>query len=205
MSIQGKLIVLEGIDGSGKTTMINHLSQLFYANNIPVVTLRDPGGTSVSEKIRRIVKEDSIDKLTELLLFLASRNELVETMIKPYLFNGTNVLLDRFTISTYLYQGIFRGLQKEVNHFEKLFQFDKLIDDLIYLDIDIETSIKRIQERPNTFKDNFDHIDYETKETMINFYRHIVKQFNTTTIDANQELDDVKEQLTNWFKKKYNV
>jgi dTMP kinase len=105
-------ITFEGIDGSGKSTQLKLLADYLTANKKKVITLREPGGTKLSESIRDILlsSKQIINPIAELLLFEASRSNLIEMVIKPALNEGTYVLCDRFYDSTTAYQGYGRGL-----------------------------------------------------------------------------------------------
>ena len=109
------LITFEGIDGSGKTTHFKRLHEYLLEKNIKVKTFREPGGTQLSEKIREILLDTEVDinDLSELLLFEASRADLIEKQIKPALAEGYWVVLDRFFDSTMAYQGYGRGIQTD--------------------------------------------------------------------------------------------
>lgn len=105
-------ITFEGIDGSGKTTQIDLLEEYFCKKNVSVIKLREPGGTDLSEQIRKILlhSKSDISAVTELLLFNAARSCLVDTIIRPGLLEGKTVICDRFFDSTTAYQGYGRGL-----------------------------------------------------------------------------------------------
>lgn len=114
MSRTGTLIVFEGIEGAGKTTQIVRLAARLAAGGVPHASYREPGGTPVGDAIRGLLLDPNHDitPRTETLLFLASRAELVERNLKPALAAGLVVLLDRFTLSTYAYQIMGRGLSE---------------------------------------------------------------------------------------------
>jgi len=104
----GKFIVLDGPDGSGKSTQLGLLSEHFERHGVEVVRTNDPGGTKISDQISRLLKYDAqgvMDVHTELMLFMASRAQLVAEVIKPALEIGKTVLCDRFVSSTCAYQG----------------------------------------------------------------------------------------------------
>ncbi len=105
-------ITFEGIDGSGKSTQINLLSDYFKDLNLEPVILREPGGTELSEAIRDLLlnSDFNINSITELMLFEAARSELVDNIIKPALDDGKVVICDRFYDSTTAYQGYGRGI-----------------------------------------------------------------------------------------------
>jgi dTMP kinase len=109
---RGLLVVFEGAEGAGKSTQLRVLADWLRARGRDVVAVREPGGTVVGDEIRRILLDPNSDIVprSEALLFMASRAQLVEREIRPALEAGAIVLLDRFFLSTYAYQGIGRGL-----------------------------------------------------------------------------------------------
>lgn len=108
MAERGDFIVLEGPDGSGKSTQARLLAQALAERGLEVVLSREPGGTAAGEKIRSLLLEKSIDlsPRAELLLFMASRAQLVEEVISPALEDGKTVVCDRFLMSSVVYQGL---------------------------------------------------------------------------------------------------
>jgi dTMP kinase len=111
-SRKGILITFEGGEGCGKSTHVNLLKKHLEQKGLKVLVIREPGGTETGEGLRKILLEEKskISPLTELLLFLASRSELVLKVIEPALKDGKIVLCDRFTDSTVAYQGYGRGI-----------------------------------------------------------------------------------------------
>ena len=109
---RGVLIVFEGPEGAGKSTQLRLLADWLGQRGHTVVAVREPGGTIVGDQIRRILLDPASDLVsrTEALLFMASRAQLVEREIRPALDAGSIVLLDRFFLATYAYQGDGRGL-----------------------------------------------------------------------------------------------
>lgn len=111
----GKFVTLEGCEGVGKSTQVDLLKKAF-AGREDVIFLREPGGTAVSESIRRVILDvDNYEMVPrcEAMLYSASRAQLVEQVIKPALEEGKIVFCDRFTDSTLAYQGYARGLDKD--------------------------------------------------------------------------------------------
>jgi dTMP kinase len=106
------LIVLDGPEGAGKSTQVKSLAEFLAKTGHQVVSLHEPGGTPVGDEIRARVLQsaEDITASAESLLFMASRAELLERRVKPALAEGKTVLLDRFFLSTYAYQGAGRGL-----------------------------------------------------------------------------------------------
>lgn len=108
---RGLLVAIEGIKGSGKTTQASLVTHRLNHQGVPAIQTKDPGGTTAGNHIRRILSlGDATSDRTELLLFAAARAELVDLQIKPALERGHTVVTDRFSASTYAFQGAGRGL-----------------------------------------------------------------------------------------------
>lgn len=108
-----RFVSFEGIDGCGKSTLLEHLALWLGEAGIPFITTREPGGTSIGEEIRRLLLSTEfgvMDQRTEVLLYSASRAQLVRDVIRPALEQGRWVLADRFSDATLAYQGYGRGL-----------------------------------------------------------------------------------------------
>jgi dTMP kinase len=109
----GRLITLEGVEGAGKTTQLRMLAAGMGADGAEVLALREPGGTALGDEVRRLLLGDHgvpIAPEAEALLFMASRAQIVTEVVRPALARGATVLLDRFFLSTYAYQGAGRGI-----------------------------------------------------------------------------------------------
>ncbi|MDO4936039.1 MAG: dTMP kinase [Phascolarctobacterium sp.] len=149
----GKFITFEGIDGVGKTTQIKLVAQHLTESGQQVVITREPGGTAIAEKVRSIVLDPTLQLSvrTEALLFMASRSEHVEQIIKPALLAGKTVLCDRFCDSTFVYQGLTHGLKVEDLADLKALNLQAtggILPDLtIVLDADPEQLLQRRNER----------------------------------------------------------
>jgi len=130
-------IVFEGPDGAGKSSQALALLKQMESTGYPVILTREPGGTPLGESLRTVLKSSpAIEPLSELLLFLAARAELVETIIKPALTNNINVISDRFTASTLAYQGHGQGLNlTEITRLNQLVCSSLSPDLTILLDI----------------------------------------------------------------------
>ncbi len=113
---RGRLITFEGIDGSGKSTQLTRSASYLKKRGFDIAVLREPGSTKVSEKIRRILLDPTLEisDLTELLLYEAARAEIVDKQIRPLMARGTIVLCDRFYDSTTAYQGYGRKLDLDM-------------------------------------------------------------------------------------------
>lgn len=135
---RGKLVVLEGAEGAGKTTQIAHLLRRLGVAGLPRVSVQEPGQTAVGAAVRNIVLDPLWDLCasTEALLFMASRAELVEREVLPALASGTHVIADRFFLSTYAYQIAGRGLpEAEVRAANRLATGGLMPDLTIMLDL----------------------------------------------------------------------
>ena len=151
--MRGKFIVIEGIDGSGKTTQINKLSKwLIGADIIPrenqLIITREPGGTNLGRSIRSLLldtaKEKTPDSITELLLYAADRSQHVNEIIRPSLDKGDWVISDRFCGSTLAYQGYGRKLDLNLIKDLEVIATQGIYPDITFLlDIPVEESIKR--------------------------------------------------------------
>ena len=142
----GKLVTIEGGEGAGKTTLIENLKKYFVENHIDFVATREPGGSKVCENIRNILKysDEKISERAEILLFSASRAQLVDEFIKPKLAEGKIVVCDRFFDSTRVYQGFAGNFDdKEIMDITNFATNGLLPDITFYLDIDPVVAFKR--------------------------------------------------------------
>ncbi|KUK70233.1 MAG: Thymidylate kinase, partial [Anaerolineae bacterium 49_20] len=140
-------ITLEGPEGSGKSSQLPELAEFLRGQGWDVLTTREPGGTLIGDQIRQILMRLDNQELhprTEILLFLASRAQLVEQVIKPALREGKLVLSDRFGDSTLAYQGYGHGIDLATLRAMLDFATDKLKPDLtLLLDVDVEIGLQR--------------------------------------------------------------
>lgn len=134
--IRGRFITLEGGEGVGKSTQVKRLVALLQAHGHEVLTVREPGGTPLGEKIRALLKDERQDPPVdeaELLLFLAARAQLVREVIEPALARGVWVVSDRFSDSTRAYQGYGRGLSLDFIDAANRFACAGLVPDRTFL------------------------------------------------------------------------
>ena len=142
-----RFISFEGIDGCGKTTQINLLSKYLDSIDQDNVIVREPGGTKVSEKIRKILLDNNnqISNETETLLFLSARSQLVNEIVSKNIIENKFTICDRYIDSTLAYQGYGRGLDLKKIRLLNDFATSNIKPDLTFiLDIKLSDSIKRI-------------------------------------------------------------
>lgn len=143
----GVFVTFEGVDGAGKTTQIALLRAALEAEGYGVCVTREPGGDAVAEGVRSLLLRDDMTPRAELLLFLASRAQNVEQVIRPHLAAGDVVLCDRFTDSSLAYQGVARGLGRDTVAALNDFATGHLVPDLtVLLDLPPEIGLSRQQE-----------------------------------------------------------
>ncbi len=165
-----RFITLEGGEGAGKSTQIKLLAQAFEAASIKTLTTREPGGSPGGEAMRNLVVTGAADKwhpTTESLLFMAARFDHLETKIKPALGRGEWVLCDRFYDSTYVYQGIAKGVGTA--WLDQLYRqlFSNTAPDLtLLLDLPPSVGLARADKRGNAAESRFEGMDVSFHETL---------------------------------------
>ena len=209
------LITFEGIDGAGKSTQIKKLIASLTTENREVVTLREPGGTEIAEKIRNILLEShhDISPIGELLLFSASRAELVQQVIIPALDAGKTVILDRFFDSTTAYQGYGRGISLQLLQSIISISTCGIVPDVtFYLDIEPEEALNRkfsITSIPLAFEN--DELD-RMERSGVEFYRKVrggylelirLNQDRFVSINALQPESVIHRQIIDILKKRF--
>ena len=199
---RGKFITFEGGEGCGKSTQVKRLKEALEREGREVLLTREPGGTWLSEEIRRLIKDQDVEApcdRSELLLFLAARAQLVKNVIRPALEQGKWVVSDRFSDSTLAYQGYGRGLPLDVLRAANEFACDGLKPDLTFLlDVSPETSRARMREREAQTQTTADRIEKAGEA----FHARLRAGFaalakaepdRIVTIDANGTPDEVWE------------
>ena len=203
-------ISFEGLDGSGKTTQIQRLAVWLRTHDRRVLTLREPGGTRIGDALRAILHDRSntnMDSRTELLLYCASRAQLVAEQVQPSLGSGGVVLSDRFADSTLAYQGYGRGL--DLGFLRSLLDFVTrgIKPDLtLYFDVEPERAL----ERRMASGAEINRIDVET----IEFHRRVRDGYHQLIahephrwllIDASATADQVAAQVKDIVKTRLNI
>ena len=205
--LNNKFISFEGIDGSGKTTQIKLLESKLSEVGESVVVLREPGGTFISEQIRKILLDKENVRLSneaECLLFFASRNQLVKEKIVSELDKGSFVICDRFNDSTIAYQGY--GFSMDINKLETISNFatfNKEPDLTFYLDISAQISIKR---REMSESDRIESKGIEYLERVRQGFLSISDRCPDRIFSIDASLDEEKISKIIWstIKEKYD-
>ena len=202
-------ISIEGFDGTGKSTQASILKKNLDDLNIDSILVREPGSTSFSEKIREILKENTeIETLTELLLFQASRYELVKKVIIPNLEKGKVVITDRFSDSSIAYQGYGGGLDIKLIETLNNISTSNLKPDLTFLlDLNLESSKKRTFSRNNDEQiDKFEKKDSIYHKKVKDGFLEILKNNNDRIIkiDTSKDIYEISELILNIALEKIN-
>lgn len=195
---QGRFVVIEGLEGAGKTTAIQTVQQWLRDQGHPLVQTREPGGTPLAEQIRTLVKsvqQERVSPVTELLLMYAARAQLLDNVIRPALARGDWVLADRHDLSSRAYQGGGRQIPDEVLDPIRQLVLAGLRPDLtLYLDINPEIGLARARARGE--------LDRIEQEQLAFFQRARAKYLavaanepNIVVIDAAKPLAEVQQQL----------
>lgn len=190
---KGKFIVIEGPDGSGKTTIALRLKEIL-SEKYDVVHTREPGGIDIAEQIRNIIldpKNTAMEAKTEALLYAASRRQHLVEKVIPALEKGSIVLCERFVYSSLVYQGYARGLGIDAVYDINRFAIGDTMPDLIlYLDVDEKTGLSRVDSRGN--KDRLDGESSAFHKRVVEGYQLIKERFQDfKVVDASRDVDEV--------------
>jgi dTMP kinase len=211
--MKGKFIVIEGIDGCGKTTQIDELSKWLPSSGLinkdsKIIKTREPGGSQLGKKLRGLILDNNENNkpssLAELLLYSADRAEHVSKIISPALNNNDWVISDRFSDSTLAYQGYGRNINLEIiKNIESIVCQGEYPDLTFFLEISPEESILR---RKNQIPDRIESEGIRFLEKVNEGFKLIAKEKNWKVISASQNIktiaNQIKETLLNNFSNK---
>ena len=193
-------ITFEGSEGCGKSTQVRRLTKRFDKSGIPFLVTREPGGTPIGESIRELLQfapqSAGMTSETELLLFEASRAQLVREVIKPALDGGKCVIADRFFDSTTVYQGVARKLDKTIVQQLNAFAVGDCVPDItFFLDVDLPTARARMKgpRRPDRMEQQPD----DFYEDVIEAYRELAKREpkRVVLIDGSRSPDEIENDI----------
>lgn len=206
----GKFIVIEGMEGAGKSSAITVIEKLLSQNGIEYINTREPGGTPLAESLREMVKsidhEEKLTAETELLLMYASRSQLLANKILPALANGIWVIGDRHDLSSRAYQGGGRGFDEIIMTTIRNITLKGFQPDLtLYLDIDPHIGLARAKTRGDLDRIELEQMDFFIR--VHNKYRELASNDQAiTTIDAAQTMEqvhqDIVDSVTTFIKQK---
>ena len=192
----GRLYVIDGPDGAGKTTQVARVAAYLRERGREVLVLREPGGTPVGEAIRDVLLDPETDltATAEMVLYQAARAQLVEAVVRPALEAGTDVVLDRFTYSTVAYQAFGLGLDADaVRQVAEVVTGGLRPERVFILDLDPETGLERLQ-------GDRDRIEGRP----LDFHRRVREGFlaeaerlgeDAVVVDATRSMDDVTQAI----------
>lgn len=204
---QGKFIVIEGMEGAGKSSAISVITEYLAEKGIAFKQTREPGGTPLAEQLRTIVKyakhDEQLTQETELLLMYASRSQLLANVIQPALSEGDWVIGDRHDLSSRAYQGGGRGIDDQIMETIANVTLKGFKPDLtLYLDIEPQIGLARARARGELDRIELEQIDFF--ERVHKKYQSLANADDTiVTVDASQEMpkvhQDIRQALDNFF------
>ncbi len=197
--MQGYFITFEGPDGSGKSTQIQLIQQYFQEKGFDMVITREPGGTRISEKIRKIILDKThveMDYITEALLYAASRAQHVSQVIMPALEEGKVVICDRFVDSSLVYQGVGRGLGECVKEINDIAIRGCLPDITFLFKISPEEGKKRIRHEDRLDMEN---LDYHTKVYQAYLELERMNPDRIKGINADRSVEEIHREIKDYL------
>jgi dTMP kinase len=195
----GKFITVEGIEGAGKTTCMQVVTEVIEHQGINAIHTREPGGTDLGEDLRSLLLghiHTGMSDDAELLMMFAARAEHIAQKIQPALDDGKWVLCDRFTDATYAYQGYGRGIPLEkIAGLENWVQGELRPDLTLLMDLPVEVGMERAGKR--SAPDRFESEAWDFFERIRQGYLSIAAEqpSRVKVIDASQDLPDVQAQV----------
>lgn len=196
----GTYMVIEGMDGSGKTTQRDLLAEYIKNKGVDVVTISEPGGTGIGDEIRQILKNGSLKRTPEsnLDLFMIARRELIAQKIKPLNAGGVSIVSDRNWFSSMAYQGY--GEKMGPERIKR--KAEDVIGDLRYIipssviiDIPVNVAIDRMLSRGGSEADYFESKGKDFFDRVANGYRWVSRIYNIPLIDGEQSIEDVHTDI----------
>jgi dTMP kinase len=194
-------ITFEGSEGCGKTTQVGRLAAQLERAGVPCLITREPGGTPIGESIRDLLQfaphNSNMTSETELLLFEASRSQLVREVIKPALERGMCVIADRFSDSTTVYQGAARKLDRQTIERLNVFAVSDCVPEITFvLDVDAATAESRMQREPRK-ADRMEQQPNEFYELVREGYRELAAHDpkRIVMVDGSGDVDEIEKQI----------
>ena len=189
----GLIITFEGPEASGKSSQIILLKKYLKKNNIPFLVTREPGGTIIAEKLRKIIlyKKNKISDLEEILLLMAARLNHINLVIKPALKKGKIVISDRFADSTFVYQGYVNGFGiQKAKDLHKIILNNFLPHKTFLFELDPKETIRRLKKRKNKNKYDKQDIKFHRK-ICLGYYKISKNQKRFVKINGNNDKNTI--------------
>ena len=205
-----RFITLEGGEGAGKSTQAKRVAEALKTRGISCIVTREPGGSPGAEEIRKLLVEGEPgkwDALTETLLMFAARADHVAHTIRPALDAGNWVICDRFTDSTYAYQGVGRGLVREkITEIQWAVLGNFAPDFTLILDLPVDAGLRRAGARKSA-ETRFEQFDKDFHEKLRTAFRDIARREpdRCVLIEAQGTEDEVAPLIWNTIAKRYNL
>ena len=197
MKRHGAFITFEGPEGSGKSTQVRQLAAWLRRRGRRVLTLREPGGTTLGERLRRVLLSPSTGGLspcTDAFLYMAARAELVETVIRPALSRGTVVLCDRFLDSTLAYQGYGSGVDvSALRRMGRLATGDLSPDVTFLLDLPAAVGLRRVRGAKDRIEQRAASFHERVRRGFLALACRAPRRFRV--LDAQQSLTAIQRQI----------
>ena len=197
MAERGRFITLEGGEGVGKTTNLIFVKHWLEVQGKKVIVTREPGGTPLAERIRKLLLDPSevVATETELLLMFASRAQHLAEVIRPALNRGDWVLCSRFTDSTYAYQGGGRGIEtSRIDVLADWLHADCQPDATLLLDLPAEAGLERARARDELDRIEQEQIDFFERVRQV-YLQRANASHQAAIVDASKPLEQVQQQL----------
>lgn len=197
---KGFFITLEGIEGAGKSTHLSFISRLLQENGHQVVETREPGGTRLGEEIRNTLLANSnagvISDNTELLLMFAARSQHLDEVIRPNIKAGITVISDRFTDSSFAYQGGGRGIEAERIHQLKQWLHADINPDLtLLLDLPVRSGLERVDKRGESDRFETEKLDFFNSVRTTYLQLAEAESERIVVLDADRDIESIQTDI----------
>lgn len=197
--MNAQFISLEGGEGAGKSSAIQCIEAWLTEHEIPYILTREPGGTPMAEEIRELVlsaRDEQVAPNTELLLVFASRVQHLNEKIQPALAQGKWVISDRFVDSSYVYQGVARGINESViDNLVDTFLKNQLPNKTLLLDVPVELGLQRVQSRGESNRLDGESLAFHQKVRDGFLHRASQDPERFVVVDASQAIASVEAQI----------
>tara|TARA_Y100000748_G_C15343120_1_gene428804 strand:- start:24 stop:653 length:630 start_codon:yes stop_codon:yes gene_type:complete len=202
----GKFITVEGIDGCGKSTQAEFITDGLIELGLSAKLVREPGGDPISESIRKLLlhAEESMSDRAEALLMIASRAQLTDKIILPQIINGKWVVADRYADSTLAYQGGGRGLSiKSLDLINEFGTYTLKPDLTFFIDISVDVANSRMRVERDRIEKEGNDFQQRVRDQYLNLCEKDSER--VVLINGDQSIDQVKVEIWNHMKEKFDI